>query len=92
MLAPLTEELSHPEDPLGCAAGLALVTQLAQQAGPAALGFLGNDLQAILRSILHAGDPFLKSSALEVLPLRCNRPSRKGILFASEGLQRPFKE
>ena len=66
LLVPLTDELSHPEDPLGCAAGLQLVTQLAQQSGPAAIGFLGDNLVGSLRGLVAHGDAFLRSSALQV--------------------------
>lgn len=66
LLTPLTEELSHPEDPLGCAAGLQLVTQLAQQSGPAAIGFLGDNLLRNLEGLVAQRDAFLRSSALQV--------------------------
>ncbi len=66
LLEPLTDELSHPEDPLGCAAGLQLVTQLTQQSGPAAIGFLGDNLLHNLKGLMAQEDSFLRSSALQV--------------------------
>lgn len=71
LLEPLTEELSHPDDPLGCAAGLQLVTQLAQQSGPAAIGFLGDNLLKNFRGLMLQEDAFLRSSALQVLHCCC---------------------
>ena len=66
MLESLTEELSHPEDPLSCAAALQLVSQLAQQSGPAAITFLGQNLLSNLQKLFVHGEGFLRSSALQV--------------------------
>ena len=78
-LESLAEELSHPEDPLSCAAGLQLVTQLAQQSGPAAIGFLGRDLLDNLRRLVTGEDAFLKSSALQVLARRLSSNNCHGL-------------
>lgn len=79
MLEALTDELSHPEDTLGCAAALRLVTQLAEKAGPAALGLLGKNLLSNLQRLFERGDDLLESSALTVAPchpaVQTNLPS-----------------
>ena len=66
-LTPLVDEISNAADVLGCTAALQVVTDLAQQLGPAATQLLGSRLLPVLAQLMsQADDELLRDGALKV--------------------------